>query len=130
MFLDGDHPQTMALVNGVLTAFEDYNISVLKCPGGTSGISQPNDLMKCHMIFRQATTLASYWEAFDKKTYELKEYWIKLILPYFQLSGVSAASQDTYDYFFSTLKSLIDKSFNNDNITKGNNMFNYFCIHK
>jgi hypothetical protein len=99
MFLDGDHPQTMALVNGVLTTFEDYNISVLKCPGGTSGILQPNDLMKCHMAFRQATTLASYWEAFDKKTYELKERCIKLVLPYFQLSGVSAASQDAYDFF-------------------------------
>lgn len=52
VYLDGDYPQTMALVNGVLNIFEDDLVSVLKCPGGTSGICQPNDVMKSHMILR------------------------------------------------------------------------------
>jgi hypothetical protein len=111
VFLDGDYPQIMALVNGILVKFEDYLISVLKCPGGTSGICQPNDLMKAHMIFRQATTLPEYWDNFKKKNYRLPAYWTELLLPYFRVSGVSAASQDTYGYFFSTLEDLIFKSF-------------------
>ena len=90
------------------------NISVLKCPGGTSGISQPNDLMKSHMIFRQATTLPNYWNKFATNEYALPEYWTDLLLPYFKASGVSAAPQDTYGFFFSTLSGLISKSFTVD----------------
>jgi hypothetical protein len=110
----------MALVNGILVKFEDYLISVLKCPGGTSGICQPNDLMKAHMIFRQATTLPEYWDNFKKKNYRLPAYWTELLLPYFRVSGVSAASQDTYGYFFSTLEDLIFKSFGVAVAKKGN----------
>ena len=65
VYLDGDYPQTMALVNGVLNIFEDDLVSVLKCPGGTSGICQPNDVMKSHMILRQSTTTGQYWEIFN-----------------------------------------------------------------
>lgn len=86
----------MALVHGVLESLSDDNISVTKCPGGTSGISQLNDLMKSHMIFRQATTLPNYWNKFVTDEYSLPEYWTDLLLPYFKASGVSAASQDIY----------------------------------
>ena len=109
----------MALVNGVLESLSNDNISVIKCPGGTSGISQPNDLMKSHMIFRQATTLPNYWNKFASNEYILPEYWTDLLLPYFKASGVSAASQDTYGFFFSTLSGLISKSFTVDIVKKG-----------
>ena len=109
----------MALVNGVLESISNDNISVIKCPGGTSGISQPNDLMKSHMIFRQATTLPKYWNNFARNEYTLPEYWTDLLLPYFKASGVSAAFQDTYGFFFSTLSGLISKSFTVDIVKKG-----------
>lgn len=138
MFLDGDYPQTMALINGVLSTFEDDNISVLKCPGGTSGISQPNDLMKLyHMIFRQATALGEYWKMFDERNYTLPDYWENCLLPYFRASGISSASQDTFGYFFSTLRGLISKSFTVNNIDKGNlfqclvyNLIPFFLFHQ
>jgi hypothetical protein len=119
LFLDGDHPQVTALVNGILDIFEDDNISIIKCPGGTSGTCQPNDLMKAHMIFRQATTTGAYWDNFLENNYELPEYWESHLLPYFKSSGVSAASQDTYGYFFSTLSQLIHKSFSEEIVRRG-----------
>ena len=125
IFSDGDYPQTMALFNGVLESLSNDNISVIKCPRGTSRISQPNDLMKWHMIFRQATTHPNYWNKFASKEYVLPEYWTDLLLPYFKVSGVSAAFQDTYGFFFSTLSSLISKSFTVDIVKKGD--FNYHC---
>lgn len=112
----------MALVNGVLESLSNDNISVLKCPGGTSGISQPNDLMK----FRQATTLPNYWNKFANIEYILPEYWTGLLLLYFKASGVSAASQDTHGFFFSTLSGLISKSFTVDIIKKGS--FDEHCM--
>ena len=119
VYLDGDYPQTMALVNGVLNIFEDDMVSVLKCPGGTSGICQPNDVMKSHMILRQSTTTGQYWETFEKGVYELPDYWEDCLLPYFKQSGVSAASQNTYGYFFSTLSGLISKSFTVNIVKRG-----------
>ena len=119
LFLDGDHPQVTALVNGILEIFEDDNISIIKCPGGTSGTCQPNDLMKAHMIFRQGTTTGDYWENFLESNYEHPEYWVSHLLPYFKSSGVSAASQETYGYFFSTLGQLIHKSFSEDIVRRG-----------
>ena len=117
----------MALVNGVLNNFEDDLVSVLKCPGGTSGISQPNDVMKSHMILRQSTTTGLYWENFEKVVYELPEYWEDCLLPYFKQSGVSAASQSTYGYFFSTLSGLVSKSFTVNIVKKGKLRF-IFCV--
>jgi hypothetical protein len=119
LFLDGDYPQITALVNGLLAEFEDELISILKCPVGTSGISQPNDLMKAHLIFRQACGLGEYWSNFFLKKYKLPKYWIKQVLPYFKASGVSAASIDTYGYFFSTLNKLIAKAFRVEIVRKG-----------
>ena len=129
VYLDGDYPQTMALVNGVLNIFEDDLVSVLKCPGGTSGISQPNDVMKSHMILRQSTTTGLYWENFEKGMYELPDYWEDCLLPYFQQSGVSAASQSTYGYFFSTLSGLISKSFTVNIVKKGMIYYIYIFIY-
>ena len=119
VYLDGDYPQTMALVNGVLNIFEDDMVSVLKCPGGTSGICQPNDVMKSRMILRQSTTTGQYRETFEKGVYELPDYWEDCLLPYFKQSGVSAASQNTYGYFFSTLSGLISKSFTVNIVKRG-----------
>ena len=127
VYLDGDYPQTMVLINGVLDIFEDDMVSVLKCPGGTSGICQPKDVMKSHMILRQSTTTGLYWENFEKGVYELPDYWVDCLLPYFKRSGVSAASQNTYGYFFSTLSGLISKSFR-VNIVKRGNFFFFFVI--
>ena len=84
VYLDGDYSQTMALVNGVRSIFEDDLVSVLKCPGGTSGIRQPNDVMKSHMILRQSTTTGQYWEIFEKGVYDLPDYWEECFLPYFR----------------------------------------------
>ena len=106
-------------MNGILEIFEDDNISIIKCPGGTSGTCQPNDLMKAHMIFRQGTTTGHYWENFLESNYEHPEYWVSHLLPYFKSSGVSAASQETYGYFFSTLGQLIHKSFSEDIVRRG-----------
>ena len=125
VYLDGDYPQTMALVNGVLNIFEDDLVSVLKCPGGTSGICQPNDVMKSHMILRQSTTTGQYWEIFEKGVYELPDYWEECLLPYFRQSGVSAASQSTYGYFFSTLSGLISKSFTVNIVKRGKLHFTF-----
>ena len=131
LFLDGDHPQVTALVNGILEIFEDDNISIIKCPGGTSGTCQPNDLMKAHMIFRQGTTTGDYWDNFLENNYEHPEYWVSHLLPYFKSSGVSAASQETYGYFFSTLGQLIHKSFSEDIVRRGKLycffFFSVFC---
>ena len=128
VYLDGDYPQTMALVNGVLNVFEDDLVSVLKCPGGTSGICQPNDVMKSHMILRQSTTTGQYWEIFEKGVYDLPDYWDECLLPYFRQSGVSAASQSTYGYFFSTLSGLISKSFTVNIVKKGIFLMNSYLI--
>ena len=130
VYLDGDYPQTMALVNGVLNIFEDDLVSVLKCPGGTSGICQPNDVMKSHMILRQSTTTGLYWEVFEKGVYELPDYWEDCLLPYFRQSGVSAASQNTYGYFFSTLSGLISKSFTVNIVKRGNSISILFIFYK
>jgi hypothetical protein len=94
-------------------------ISVLKCPGGTSGISQPNDLMKVHLIFRKACGLGESWKNLFLKRHTLPKYWTQKILPYFKASGVSAASTDTYGYIFSTLKNLIAKSLRVEIVQKG-----------
>jgi hypothetical protein len=94
-------------------------ISVLKCPVGTSGISQPNDLMKVHLIFRKAYGLGECWKNLFLKRYTSPKYWTQKILPYFKASGVSAASTDTYGYIFSTLKNLIAKSFRVEIVQKG-----------
>ena len=128
VYLDDDYPQIMALVNGVINIFEDDLVSVLKCPGGTSGICQPNDVMKSHMILRQSTTTGLYWESFEKGGYELPDYWGDCLLPYFQQSGVSAASQNTYGYFFSTLSGLISKSFTVNIVKRGKSYFIIFII--
>ena len=103
-------------------------VSVLKCPGRTSGICQPNDVMKSHMILHQSTTTGLYWKSFEKEGYELPEYWGDCLLPYFQQSGVSAASQDTYGYFSSTLSGLISKSFTVNIVKRGKSYFIIFII--
>lgn len=119
LFFNEDYPQITALINGLLAEFEDELISVLKCPGGTSGISQPNDLMKAHLIFRQACGLGEYWSNYFLKKYKLPLYWTNQLLPYFRVNGVSSASMDTYGYFFSTLMKLIAKSFRIETVQRG-----------
>ena len=108
----------MALVNGVLSIFEDDLLSVLRCPE-TSGICQSSDVTKSHMILRQSTTTGQYWKIFEKGVYDLPDYWDECLLPYFRQSGVSAAF---------TLRRLISKSFTVKIVKKGVSFMNLYPI--
>jgi hypothetical protein len=80
------------------------------------------------MIFQQATTTGDYWDNFLDNSYDLPEYWVSHLLPYFKSSGVCAASQDTYGYFFSTLGQLIRKSFSEEIVRRGKFFFTLIFI--
>jgi hypothetical protein len=122
--LDGDYSQIEATFRCALDICAEHNIEVLKFPGGTSLMYQPNDLMRSHQILKSVVKSMMSKAAKGRALYkefedcEMDPIALRVERLLFGLH-MPKASRDCFVNFFRILPLLLQKAFTMDVIRKG-----------